>query len=146
MSASPIEWGRVPSVCRRIVAVLAVACLGAAAPVTLALAQDAGDQQYQDPFGGSTTTKSKPKSGRQKTTTTPGEDLSPLSPSPQTSGQASPSGTSGTSTTPTPSAAGAANEAGLPNTGVDARLLLVAGAVLLLIGLGLRLRTTPERF
>jgi hypothetical protein len=151
MSASPIEWGRVPSVCRRIAAVFAVACLGVGLPAAHAFAQDAGDQQYSDPFGGSTTTtKSKPKSGKQKTTTNPDQNLAPLSPSPQTSGQGgSSNGTSNASTShtsTTPSAAGATSQAGLPNTGVDARLLLVVGAVLLLTGLGLRLRTTPERF
>ena len=44
----------VPSVCRRIVALLVVALLGArcAGRVLAQARQGAGDQQYQDPFGG----------------------------------------------------------------------------------------------
>ena len=153
MSAWSIEWAAVPSVCRRIAVLFAVACLGAGLAASLAIAQDAGDQQYQDPFGGSTTTKttsSKPK--RQTTTTTPSGELTPA---PQTSGSGSSgssgsggsSGTSGSTagTTTTP-AAPAASSGGLPNTGVDARVLLLAGGALLLLGLGIRLRSTPERF
>src|ERR1700754_2061017 len=56
-SAKSLDCGRVPSVCRRIVVLLVVALLGVAGPVTsAALAQSgggAGDQQYEDPFGGS---------------------------------------------------------------------------------------------
>jgi LPXTG-motif cell wall-anchored protein len=117
-------------------------------PVTLALAQGAGDQQYEDPFGGSgtSTTKSTPKTQ----TTTPSSTLAPLSPSPQSSGNGSTgsSGSSGTATTPSTSTtpAPAATAQGLPNTGADARVLLLAGGALLLIGLGLRLRSAPERF
>ena len=135
-----------PSVCRRIVALLVVACLGAVAHVSPALAQGAGDQQYQDPFGnsGTSTTQSKPK-----TQTTPSGSLEPLSPSPQTSaGGSSASGGSAPTTPPTTSGqpAPAATAQGLPNTGADVRVLLLAGVALLLTGLGLRLRSAPERF
>ena len=133
-----------PSPARRIFLLLIVACLGAAVPVTFALAQDAGDQQYQDPFGdsGTSTTKS-PTKTTPKAQTTPSGDLQPLSPSPQSTG----SGAAGTTTSSTPAApAPAATAQGLPNTGADARMLLLAGGALLLIGLGLRLRSAPERF
>jgi hypothetical protein len=90
---------------------LVVACLGVAGPVTVAHAQT--------------------------TTTQGGEDLQPLTPSPQAEGDA-PSPDRGT--TPTPAATT------LPDTGVDVRLLLLAGASLLTTGLGLRLRFAPERF
>jgi LPXTG-motif cell wall-anchored protein len=139
----------VPSVCRRIVVLLVVALLGVGGPVTAAYAQGAGDQQYQDPFGnddsGSSTTKSKPKSGSGD------EDIAPLSQAPQTSGSGSTSGSSGTSSgtagtaasgTPTTSATAGT----LPNTGLDTRVLLLAGGVLVLLGVGLRMRNAPERF
>jgi LPXTG-motif cell wall-anchored protein len=148
----------VPSVCRRITVLLAVACLGASAPVTSALAQGAGDQQYQDPFGSSSSGSTKPKTTKPKTSTqtSPSPSLKPLSPSPQTSGSqasgasgASSSGTAGTSgagagTTTTPAATAARSS--LPSTGLDTRVLLLGGAALLLFGLGLRLRSRPERF
>jgi LPXTG-motif cell wall-anchored protein len=144
MSARSIECAVVPSACRRIVALLAAVCLAVVAHVSPALAQGAGDQQYSDPFGnsGTSTTQSKPK-----TQTTPSGDLQPLSPSPQ---QGTGSGSSGASPSATPSPAAppapAAAAQGLPNTGADTRLLLVAGVALLLTGLGLRLRSAPERF
>jgi hypothetical protein len=143
----------VPPVRRRIAALLAVACLGASAPVTAALAQGAGDQQYQDPFGDSGSGSSGSSgSGGAKTQTTPRSTIKPLSPSPQTSGGASSGGSSspgasgsassGAATTPTAPQA----RTSLPSTGLDTRVLLLAGGVLLILGLGLRLRSTPERF
>src|SRR4051794_30723830 len=54
LSAMSLDCRRVPSVCRRIVVLLAVALLGVGAPLTsTAFAQSggAGDQQYSDPFG-----------------------------------------------------------------------------------------------
>jgi hypothetical protein len=144
-----IEWASVPSVCRRIAALVAVLCLGACAPVTSALAQGAGDQQYQDPFGDS----GSGSSGSSGSQTTQSDDIEPLSPSPQTSGGSSSgssgsgssgSGTAGTPTAAAPATAGSATS--LPNTGLDARVLLLGGAAVLLLGLGLRLRSAPERF
>lgn len=144
MSGRHLEWVPVPSVCRRIAALVVVASLGAALPATPALAQGAGDQQYSDPFGDSGTSTG---GGGTSTPTGGGQQLSPT---PQTPTATSPSGGSGsgsagtsasrTSTTP------AATGASLPNTGVDARVLVVLGTVLLLTGLGLRLRSAPERF
>jgi LPXTG-motif cell wall-anchored protein len=151
-----IEWLDVPSVCRRIAALLAVACLGACAPVTSALAQGAGDQQYQDPFGSSGSSgSSKPKTSKPTTQTTPSGSLAPLSPSPQTSsgsssgtasGSAGTSAGTGTATASAPAAPAAGAASSLPNTGLDTRVLLLGGAALLLVGLGLRLRSAPERF
>ncbi|MDX6733545.1 MAG: hypothetical protein QOC54_3493, partial [Baekduia sp.] len=76
----------------------------------------------------------------------------PLSPSPQTSGSGSSgsssgSGSAGASGTGSSAATAAPQATGsLPNTGLDTRLLLLGGVVLLLVGLGLRLRSAPERF
>jgi LPXTG-motif cell wall-anchored protein len=110
----------VPSACRRIAALLVVACLGVAGPVTVVHAQTS-------------------------TTAQGGEDLQPLTPTPQGEDGGSP----GPGTSTTPSAGGSAAKpppTTLPDTGVDARLLLLAGATLLVSGLGLRLRFAPERF
>jgi LPXTG-motif cell wall-anchored protein len=150
----------VPSVCRRIAALFVVACLGVAAPVTPALAQGAGDQQYQDPFGDSGSGSSGSGSSKPKTQTSPSGNLEPLSPAPQTSGSGSGSGSGSTGSTTGSSSAGttgtgtgtstaapsAPATGNLPNTGLDTRVLLLGGAVLLLLGLGLRLRSAPERF
>lgn len=130
-----------PSVCRRIAALLAVACLGGAAAAPIVHAQSAGDQQYSDPFAGSGGKKQ-----QRQSTTTGGHELSPT---PQTPAAATPSppasrqGATGplTARKPAPPA-----QATLPNTGIDARVLLIVGTVLLLTGLGLRLRSAPERF
>jgi LPXTG-motif cell wall-anchored protein len=143
----------VPSVCRGIAALLAVACLGASAPVTAALAQGAGDQQYQDPFGDSGSGSSGSSgSGGSKTQTNPRSTIKPLSPSPQTAGGGSSGGASSPGASGSASGGAAATPAApqartsLPNTGLDTRALLLAGAVLLILGLGLRLRSAPERF
>jgi LPXTG-motif cell wall-anchored protein len=138
----------VPSVCRRIVVLLVVALLGVGGPVATVYAQGAGDQQYEDPLGnsgsGSDSSSGSGSSGSDN------DNLQPLSPSPQTSGSDSPSssgttsGTTGTSATGTTTPSATAPT--LPNTGLDTRVLLLAGAVLLLVGVGLRMRNAPERF
>jgi LPXTG-motif cell wall-anchored protein len=138
----------VPSACRRIAALIAVLCLGASVPATSALAQGAGDQQYQDPFGDSGTGSDSGSSGSGSSGSGQGSGIEPLSPSPQTSGSGSSSGSAGTGasgTAATPSTAPAATGS-LPNTGLDTRFLLLGGAALLIVGLGLRLRSAPERF
>jgi LPXTG-motif cell wall-anchored protein len=118
--------------------------MGVGGPVANAVAQGAGDQQYQDPLGNSGSGSDSNDSGSSN------DNLEPLSPSPQTSGSDSPStsgstsGTAGTSTTGTTTSSATAPT--LPNTGLDTRVLLLAGAVLLLVGVGLRMRNAPERF
>jgi LPXTG-motif cell wall-anchored protein len=135
----------VPSVCRRIVVLLVVALVGVGGPVATVSAQGAGDQQYEDPLGNSDS-----GSNGSSDTGSNNDNLEPLSPSPQTSGSDSPSsagtttGTAGSSATGTTTSS--ATAATLPNTGLDTRVLLLAGAVLLLVGLGLRMRNAPERF
>jgi LPXTG-motif cell wall-anchored protein len=140
----------VPSACRRIVVLLVVALVGVGGPVASAYAQGAGDQQYQDPFGNSDSGSGSGSSGSKGSSgsgSSGNSDLTPLSPAPQTSG----SGTSGSGTASgTPSGTAAttspATTGTLPNTGLDTRVLLLAGAVLLLAGVGLRMRNAPERF
>jgi LPXTG-motif cell wall-anchored protein len=150
----------VPSVCRRIVVLLAVALLGVGAgvggfQVSTAVAQSggAGDQQYSDPFGNDDSSSGSGGSGSKSGSGNGSSDngAAPLTQAPQTSGAGS-SGSgssgsagaaqSGTSTSPTaPAASGT-----LPNTGLDARVLVLAGVALVLVGVGLRLRNAPERF
>jgi LPXTG-motif cell wall-anchored protein len=138
----------VPSVCRRIVVLLVVALMGVGGPVATVYAQGAGDQQYEDPLGnsdsGSNGSSGSGSSGSDN------DNLQPLSPSPQTSGSDSPSGsgtTSGTAgSSATATTTSSATAPTLPNTGLDTRVLLLAGAVLLLVGVGLRMRNAPERF
>jgi LPXTG-motif cell wall-anchored protein len=150
----------VPSVCRRIVVLLVVALLSVGAGVggsVSAHAQGAGDQQYQDPFGGDDSgsgngdnSSSGSNSGSSGSSDS-GGDVEPLTPAPQTSGGSGSSGSgsasgSGTASGTTAGTATTAPAATLPNTGLDTRVLLLGGAVLVLLGVGLRLRNAPERF
>jgi LPXTG-motif cell wall-anchored protein len=150
----------VPSVCRRIVVLLVVALLGAAVPVTAAHAQGAGDQQYEDPFGGSGSgsgSSGSGSSGSGSGSSGGSGTIQPITPAPQTAGSGSGTGSSGSSgssgtagtsssgtATPSPSSPAATGQ--LPNTGLDTRVLVVAGVVLVLAGAGLRLRNAPDRF
>jgi LPXTG-motif cell wall-anchored protein len=98
----------------------------------------AGDDQYTDPLGngggsGQTTTGSQ----------TSGSGGSGLSQNPDLGGGSS--GTGSPAPAPAPTGTGPAT-GGLPNTGSDPRLLVLAGLALLLSGLGLRLRTADEDF
>jgi LPXTG-motif cell wall-anchored protein len=148
----------VPSVCRRIVVLLVVALIGVGGPVSSALAQSsggAGDQQYEDPFGGDSGSGSSGSRSRSGSSGSSDSGAQPLTQAPQTSGsgssgsgtRSSSSGTSGATssgtatTTPSTQATGT-----LPNTGLDARILVLAGVVLVVAGLGLRMRNAPERF
>ena len=112
-----------------------------------ALAQDAGDDQYQDPFAEQTAQQGGTESSQG----------GGLSESPEVGGGGSGSsgssgsgtaGETGTQATPAPTEedaaqAPAADEATgqLPNTGSDPRALVLCGLAFVLIGVGLRLRT-----
>jgi hypothetical protein len=113
---------------RRLRSIPALACALTLALPTAALAQSAGDQQYQDPFSGQTPSSSQPKSST-------GGGNSQVSPQAQSSPATS-------SSTATPAAAGqsqqAASGAALPRTGFPAFLPLAYGLVLLLCGAALK--------
>jgi LPXTG-motif cell wall-anchored protein len=98
----------------------------------------AGDQQYTDPFGGSSS------SGKSKTTTTSAPSTStqpPTTSAPTASATpaASTSTASDPTSTPTATIASTATNQ-LPHTGYDSRLAAVLGFVLAGGGLGLRAR------
>jgi len=109
---------------------LAALLLALALPATAALAQGAGDEQYQDPFG------DEPEQ----------EEPAPIAtPAPAAPGQAAPAPTATPAVpAPAPTTAPAA-AAQLPSTGAEAGLLALAGALLLGAGAALRRRADPGR-
>jgi LPXTG-motif cell wall-anchored protein len=109
----------------------ALACVLALALAGPALAQT-GDEQYQDPFA--------EDAQAQTQQAPPLTDSPPVTTTPSGGGQAP-------AATPQPGAGTAPAQAGaLPDTGAEAWATGLAGAALLLLGVGLRLRTTDERF
>jgi LPXTG-motif cell wall-anchored protein len=143
----------VPPVRRRLATLAAALTL--AAPAT-ALAQGAGDDQYQDPFGDPAAQGTGGKNDG--LSTKPKIPGSTSGASNSNSGSSGAGGSSGSGTTPaagsgagtatgpaTPSQSAPARS--LPNTGSDPRLLALLGVALLLVGIGLRLRTLdPDAF
>jgi len=115
-----------PVLRRRLAALAAAALL--AAPGT-ALAQSAGDEQYQDPFAG----EEQGESQEPAPTATPAPQEP--APAPETAPAPAPE------TAPAPAPAPAPGQpAELPRTGLDAAPVLAIGAVLLGGGVALRLR------
>ena len=117
---------------RTLVALLALAL----AVPSVAFAQGAGDEQYQDPFpdrqeqggGGSGGRAAQDDGGLSDEPPVPDTPSTPSNPTDEPE--------------PTPEP-----EAALPNTGSEPLLLAYAGLLLLLVGLGLRLRTLdPDRY
>ncbi len=121
---------------RHLTALLAAALL-ALAPGS-ALAQSAGDEQYSDPLAQTDTGSS---------TTPPPVDAPSLSDGPQQQDTApdTSSGEQDLTAPPPPSEGTEAAPAQLPNTGADTGELAIIGAVLMLLGIGLRLRTADAR-
>jgi LPXTG-motif cell wall-anchored protein len=105
---------------RLLLCIAALAC--ALAAPSAALAQGAGDEQYQDPFGDE---QSEPT----PTATPAPAQSAPSAPAPTATPSAS------TAQAPTQAAPAPAQ---LPRTGVDAGWVALAGAVLLAAGLALR--------
>jgi hypothetical protein len=113
----------------RIAAALAGLSL-AVAPAAAHAQNGAGDEQYQDPFGGQTQTAPKAQQPSAPLSQAPPATSAPATPAPQAA--------------PTATAAPVA-QAQLPRTGLDVRLVAAAGLVLLLAGVALRLRLTDGR-
>jgi LPXTG-motif cell wall-anchored protein len=112
--------------------IVLIALLVALAAPTAALAQGAGDEQYQDPFGEQTPTPT--------ATATPAPTQAPAQPS-QSSQAPAPTATPAPATSP-PSSTPSGRQ--LPYTGGDAGLLALAGAALLGAGIALR-RAVDQR-
>jgi len=110
---------------RRRIAVL-IAALALAAPGT-ALAQSAGDEQYQDPFAGDDQSQSDDSQGG-------GSESAQATPTPA---PAAPSQESAPTAAPAPAPAVAASQQ-LPRTGNDPITPAIAGFWLLLGGVALR--------
>jgi LPXTG-motif cell wall-anchored protein len=114
----------------RTLVALAALLLSLALP-SGALAQGAGDEQYQDPFGD--------EQSQQEPAPTP-EPAQPAPP-PAAAPTPEPASPSQSQAVPPPAAATPAQSGDqLPYTGVDAGLVALAGAVLLSAGIALRRR------
>ncbi len=130
---------RLPS---SLIALLCSLCL-LAAP-SAALGQSAGDEQYQDPFGAETQTESGGAAQGDGTVAPEADPDAALTDEPQVSPDITePSALDELEDVPQDTAN---RPAQLADTGIDTRLFLALGASLLLAGIGLRLRTIPERF
>ena len=111
--------------CRAIFVLLALVL----ALPSAAFAQGAGDEQYQDPFGDEQT-RTQPATPRAA------QDDGLSDEPPVDGGEPAPAPED-----PAPEPPPRDDEATLPNTGSDPRLLAFAGLLLVLVGVGLRLRT-----
>ena len=101
----------------------------------------AGDQQYTDPFAGTSPGKSKPKTTTTGAPTTSTQAAAPTTSAPPAATPVASSSTSSDPTTPTATIASATGTAGeLPHTGYDSWLAAGLGFVLVGGGLGLRAR------
>ncbi|HEY7630388.1 MAG TPA: hypothetical protein VH817_06805 [Thermoleophilaceae bacterium] len=115
---------------RRSLIATACAILALSVPAA-ALADSAGDNQYQDPFS------NVPSQKKQNSST--GTTTQPSTPAPAPSGSTSPSSSAGTSTDPI---AHAADGGTLPRTGFPLLPVAAIGAALVGAGLVLRRLTT----
>ncbi len=93
-----------------------------------ALAQSAGDDQYQDPFAGEDQAQSQGGSSEQPSATEPAAPAAPAA-----TAQPAPGGSGSDPAAP-------AAERRLPYTGADAGAVLLAGTILLAGGVALRVR------
>ena len=118
---------------RSLLCIAALLC--ALAAPSAALAQGAGDDQYQDPFGDE-------QSQQEPTPTPTPAPAQPAPAQPPVPAQPAPSA-------PAPAPAAAPAQGGssqqLPRTGVDAGWIALAGAVSLAAGLALRRRADHQR-
>ena len=115
---------------RSMLCIAALLC--ALAAPSAALAQGAGDDQYQDPFGDE----------QSQQEPTPAPTPVPAQPAPAQPAPAQPA-PSAPAPAPAPAQAASANQ--LPRTGVDAGWIALAGGVLLAAGIALRRRADHQR-
>jgi uncharacterized surface anchored protein len=105
-----------------------------------ALAQNAGDEQYSDPLAG---THSSPKTHSSSSNTSSTTSSSSTTQTGPTASAAPPVDLP--SSTNSSSNSSSSSSSTLPRTGLDERTLVALGAVLVLIGVALRVRTTRVR-
>ena len=115
---------------RSLLIIAALLC--ALAAPSAALAQGAGDEQYQDPFG-----DEQSQQEPAPTATPAPAQPAPAQPAPAQPAPAAPA--------PAPAPVQAAPSEQLPRTGADAGWLALAGAALLAAGIALRRRADLER-
>jgi LPXTG-motif cell wall-anchored protein len=126
---------------RHLLAVLAAAAL--AAPSS-ALAQGAGDDQYQDPFASSPkTTKSPPAASNQRAQANQPSLTNQPPPTTQSAPSQTQQSTPSAAAAPAQQAAPAAGSQ-LPYTGTEIPAMALMGLGLLGLGVGLRLRTLDD--
>jgi LPXTG-motif cell wall-anchored protein len=118
---------------RSMLCIAALLC--ALAAPSAALAQGAGDEQYQDPFGDEQSQQADPTP--EPTATPAPAQSAPSAPAPAPAPSASPSAAQA------PTQAVPVNQ--LPRTGVDAGWIALAGALSLAAGLALRRRADLQR-
>jgi LPXTG-motif cell wall-anchored protein len=111
---------------------MAVTLLLTLVPAT-ALADGAGDEQYQDPLTAPSTPKKKKKAATTAPATAPAATSAPAA-------AAAPTSATTTQTTSAP----AASSQELPRTGAPAGLIGLAGATLIVSGAALRRRTSSQ--
>jgi LPXTG-motif cell wall-anchored protein len=112
-----------------------VALLCALAAPSAALAQGAGDEQYEDPFGDEQSQQ------EPAPTATP----APAQPAPAQPAPAQPAPAQPAPSAPPPAPAQASASQQLPRTGVEAGWIALAGAASLAAGLALRRRADHQR-
>ena len=139
MPADAVAMVRAMPVRRRLaVLVAAAALLAAPAP---ALAQSAGDEQYEDPFAGQNDNGGGNEEQQPAATATP----APAQQAPAPAATAAPSTGAAPAASGSTSVAPASGQAELPRTGLDTAPLIVLGTVLLASGVALRVRLRERR-
>jgi len=113
------------------------ALLCALAAPSAALAQGAGDEQYEDPFGD--------EQSQQEPAPTATPAPAQPTPAPAQPAPAQPAPAQPAPSTPAPAPALASASQQLPRTGVDAGWIALAGAASLAAGLALRRRADLQR-
>ncbi|MBJ7328853.1 MAG: hypothetical protein JHC95_03085 [Solirubrobacteraceae bacterium] len=129
-----------PATLRRLLPAVAACALVIPAP---AFAQGAGDDQYKDPFPETTA-----QDAQNTPTSTTGEGLSDTPPTSSTTTEEPATADTGAATSgasDSESASEDSSDSALARTGDDPWLVALAGASLLLLGGGLRLRSGAQR-
>jgi LPXTG-motif cell wall-anchored protein len=121
---------------------LATLLLALALP-SAALAQGAGDEQYQDPFGDEQSQQEPAPTPTPAPTQAPAQPAQPSQPQPPPAPEPAPAAPAPAAPAPAATAPSGAGE--LPYTGAEAGWIALAGFVLLAAGVALRRRAHHQR-